>query len=728
MALATTEMLSLRVAEAMPEDVGQGLVRLDQDDMHRLGINLGDLVMIQGRRTTVAKAAPCYSQFVGRQLIQMEAVIRENAGVGLDERVTVQKSQRQAARTVVLSPLDTTIDFTTPQDMRHLERLLNGLPVLLGDRVRLTLAGARSQYFTVAGTAPQGPVLINTGTRITITRADAEEDRSMQASYEDVGGLDKELRRVREMVELPLKYPDIFRRLGVEAPQGVLLYGPPGTGKTLIARAVAHESSATFLPVNGPEIVNKFYGESEAKLRELFETAQRRAPAIIFIDEIDAIAPKRTEVIGDVEKRIVAQLLALMDGLRSRGRVIVIGATNVPDMVDPALRRPGRFDREICINPPDREGRLAILKIHTRTMQLDAHVDLPRLAQITHGFVGADLAVLCKEAGMNAVRRLLPQLDLTAPLDEQSLAKLVVTMNDFYQALREVEPTALREFFADRPNATWEQVGGLKEIKEKLRAVVELPLAYPQLFDRLRHRLPKGIILTGPPGTGKTLLVRALAGSSGANLIAVDGATLHSRWLGEAEKGLRQIFRRAKQIAPCILFFDELDALAPVRGVSDRHGRDRLVSQLLLEMDNLLDSAGVVVIAATNRPDMVDPALLRAGRFDFNIALPLPCSEERWEIFKIHTADLPLSDDVDIDELVRHTEGAAGSTIEAICKHAALLAIRQLVTEQGDNSAMETSALRITAQHFREALREVGFSRPQVLAQHQQGVVHQTKC
>lgn len=700
----------MRVAEAMPEDIGQGLVRVDQDDMHRLGISPGDVVTIHGCRTTVAKAAPCYSQFVGRQLIQMEAVMRENAGVGLDERVTVRKSRRQAARTVVLSPLDTSIDFTTPQDMRHLERVLNGLPVIVGDRVRLTLAGARNQYFTVAGTAPQGPVLINTGTTITITAVDAAEDRSLQASYEDVGGLDKELRRVREMVELPLKYPDIFRRLGVEAPQGVLLYGSPGTGKTLIARAVAHESRATFLPINGPEIVNKFYGESEAKLRELFETAQRRAPAIIFIDEIDAIAPKRTEVIGDVEKRIVAQLLALMDGLRSRGRVIVIGATNVPEMVDPALRRPGRFDREICINPPDQDGRLTILKIHTRTMRLAPQVDLPRLAQITHGFVGADLAVLCKEAGMNAVRRLLPQLDLTVPLDEQSLAKLVVTMNDFYQALREVEPTALREFFADRPNVTWGQVGGLKEIKEKLRAVVELPLMYPQLLGRLRHRLPKGIILAGPPGTGKTLLVHALAGSSGANMIAVDGATLHSRWLGEAEKGLRQIFRRAKQVAPCILFFDELDALAPVREAGDRYGRDRLVSQLLLEMDNLMDSAGVAVIAATNRPDMVDPALLRAGRFDFNITLPLPDDDERREIFQIHCAGLPLAADVDMAEIISRTAGAAGSTIEAICKHAVLLAIRQLVaaaSSSGNN--ITPDAVRVTAQHFQEALREVGF-------------------
>lgn len=461
--------LSFRVADAMPEDVGMGYIRIDNAEMEKLEVIIGDIVEIQGRKTTVAKIVPCFSQFKNQNIAQVESIIRENAGVGIDERITVKKTVRQPAHTLVLSPLDVTIDFSDAQDIKHLERVLSGLVFVTGDKVKVNLAGARSQYFTVIGTAPQGPVIVNNATKLKVTKADASEDRSLRASYEDVGGLDKELQRIREMVELPLKYPEIFRQLGVEAPKGVLLYGPPGTGKTLTARAVASETNATFMHVNGPEIINKFYGESEARLREIFETAQRRAPAIIFIDEIDAIAPRRTDVIGDVEKRVVAQLLALMDGLKNRGQVIVIGATNVPDMVDPALRRPGRFDRELSINPPDRFGRLKILKIHTRSMRIDSTVNLEKLAQMTHGFVGADIAILCKEAGMNAVRRLLPAIDFTAELQEEELAKLTISMNDFYAAFQEVEPTATREFFSERPNTRWEQVGGLDEIKKICR-------------------------------------------------------------------------------------------------------------------------------------------------------------------------------------------------------------------------------------------------------------------
>ena len=697
------QVQSFRVADAMPEDVGQGYARLDNDDMEAMGIVIGDIVEIQGRKTTVAKVVPCYSPFKGLKSVQIEAIIRQNAGVGLDERVTLRKVAHQGANTVIFSPLDTTIDFASGQDVQHLERLLAGLPLIIGDKVKVTLAGARAQYFTVIGTAPQGPVVVNAASKITVTRPDTQEDLSYCASYEDVGGLDKELQRVREMIELPLKYPAIFRQLGVDAPKGVLLYGPPGTGKTLMARAVASESRATFLHVNGPEIVNKFYGESEARLRELFETAQRRAPAIIFIDEIDAIAPKRTEVIGDVEKRIVAQLLALMDGLKSRGEVIVIGATNVPDMVDPALRRPGRFDREISTNPPDWPGRLTILKIHTRAMRLEESVDLERLARMTHGFVGADLAILCKEAGMNAIRRLLPTLDLTADsIDPEELATCNITAGDFLQAFREVEPTATREFFADRPTTQWQQVGGLTAIKEKLRAVIELPLAYPELFRRARQRMPKGVLLTGAPGTGKTLMVRALAGSSGAHFIAVDASTLHSRWLGEAEKGLRQIFKRAKQVAPCILFFDEIDAMAPVRS-GDNQGGGRLVSQLLMELDNLMDAAGVIVIGATNRPDMLDPALMRAGRFDYRIELPRPAAAERLEIFHIHTEGVPLAPAVDFSELANRSEGLVGSDIEAVCKHAAMTAIKRCVA----GGVAEAGGLVVGAEDFAAAFREV---------------------
>ncbi len=689
----------------MPEDVGQGYVRLDNEEMEKLGLIIGDIAEIQGRKTTVAKVVPCYTPFKRQNLAQIEAVIRQNAGVGLDERVVIRKTAHKGAQTLVLSPLDTTIDFSAGQDIKHLERILNGLPVIIGDKVKVTLAGARAQYFTVLGTAPQGPVVVNTATKITVTKPDAQEDFSYCASYEDVGGLDKELQRVREMIELPLKYPEVFRQLGVEAPKGVLLYGPPGTGKTLMARAVASESRATFLHVNGPEIVNKFYGESEARLRELFETAQRRAPAIIFIDEIDAIAPKRTEVIGDVEKRIVAQLLALMDGLKSRGEVIIIGATNVPDMVDPALRRPGRFDREISTNPPDWQGRLTILKIHTRSMRIDRSVDLERLARATHGFVGADLAILCKEAGMNAIRRILPELDFGADrLRPDELERCTITADDFLQAFREVEPTATREFFGDRPTTQWHQVGGLGDIKEKLQAVVELPLAFPDLFHRTRQRMPKGVLLTGGPGTGKTLIVRALAGSSGAHFIAVDASTLNSRWLGEAEKGLRQIFKRAKQVAPCILFFDEIDALAPVR-TGDRQGGGRLVSQLLMELDNLMDAAGVVVVAATNRPDILDPALMRAGRFDYRIELPKPGPAEREEIFRIHTDGIPIGDDIDFAFLAGSTDGLVGADIESLCKHAAMSAIKRYIAagrEAGEGDPV------VRADDFAAALRETG--------------------
>lgn len=699
------KVLSFRVADAMPEDVGTGCVRIDNDEMSELGVIIGDIVEVAGRKTTAAKIVPCFSHFKQQNIIQMDSILRENAGVGLDERVTLCKTGRQAARTVVLSPLDTTIDFSDAQDVKHLERLLNGLPVVIGDRVRVSLAGARSQYFTVTGCAPQGAVVIHSATKLVVNKPDAAEDLGFRASYEDVGGLDKELQRIREIVELPLKYPEIFRQLGVEAPKGVLLYGPPGTGKTLLARAVASESRATFLHVNGPEIVNKFYGESEARLRELFETAQRRAPAIIFIDELDAIAPKRTEVIGDVEKRIVAQLLALMDGLKSRGQVIVIGATNVPEMVDPALRRPGRFDRELSINPPERTGRLRILKIHTRWMGIDPSVDLEHLAQITHGFVGADLAVLCKEAGMNAIRRVLPQLDLLGTAaDCAALPECKVTMEDFSQALREVEPTATREFFAERPVVQWQQVGGLAAVKEKLRRAVQLPLEYPELFRAARGGAPKGILLTGPPGSGKTLLVRALAGACGIQLFTVDASLLSSRWLGEAERGLRQIFKRAKQIAPCILFFDEIDALAPVRQSAERQGGERLMSQLIVELDSLLDTAGVVVVGATNRPDMIDPALLRAGRFGYRIELPRPEYADRLEILGIHIDGLELGEDVSLAALAEQTAGLFGADLEAICKQAALTAIHRLAA-QGE--PLGNRPVVLGARDFRAAIEEL---------------------
>lgn len=701
--------LSLRVTNAMPEDVGQGHVRLDNEDMDKIRVALGDVIEIQGRKTTVAKVIPCFAQFKKQDRILMDSITRENAGVGIDERVSVRKVVSQPARTIILSPLDVTMNFKEADDLKHIERLLCGMVKVIGDCIKLNFAAARGQYFTVIGTAPEGPVVINTTTQIKITEPDASDDRSFDACYEDVGGLDKELQRVREMVELPLKYPELFRRLGTDAPKGVLLYGPPGTGKTLMARAVASETAATFLHINGPEIINKFYGESEAKLREIFETAQRQAPAIIFIDEIDAIAPKRADVIGDVEKRIVAQLLALMDGLKNRGQVIVIGATNMPDQVDLALRRAGRFDRELSIGPPDQSGRLTILKIHTRNMSIDDSVDLAGLAQLTTGFVGADLAVLCKEAGMNAVRRLLPEIDLNCLEKPENSYKLKITMADFYQALREVEPSATRECFSERPDTTWEQVGGLTSIKERLRYIVELPLKHGDLLKKTGFCMPKGILLTGPPGTGKTLLVRALAGSSGVPFISIDSATLNSRWLGEAEKGLRQIFKRAKQIAPCILFFDEIDAMAPIRMNRDLLGSDRLVSQLLLEIDHISRVAGVIVVAATNRPDKVDPAFMRAGRFDFILELPLPNVQERLEIFKLYTAQVPLATEVDLGDLAEKTAGKTGSDIEAICKQATFVALKRL-TNQSDSKGYDDQHLSVLKQDFVDGLHEVAMN------------------
>lgn len=700
------DSLSFRVINAMPEDVGQGHVRIDNEDMDKIRAALGDVVEIQGSKTTVAKVVPCFSQYKKQNVILMESIIRENAGVGIDERVILRKVSWRPAQTIVLSPLDVSIDFNEAADLKHLERMLCGMVKITGDCIKLELAAARSQYFTVIGTAPQGPVVINTSTTIKVTKPDALEDRSFHASYEDVGGLDNELKRVREMVELPLKYPDFFRHLGVDAPKGVLLYGPPGTGKTLLARAVASETAATFLHVNGPEIVNKFYGESEAKLREIFETAQRRAPAIIFIDEIDAIAPKRADVIGDVEKRIVAQLLSLMDGLKNRGQVIVIGATNIPDMVDLALRRPGRFDRELSINPPDYRGRLTILKIHTRNMSTDDSLDLEYLAQFTPGFVGADLAALCKEAGMNAIRRLLPQINLACLEDEKYSSKLKITMDDFNDALREVEPSATREYFSERPNTHWEQIGGLTGIKEKLRNIVELPLQHADLLKQTGFKMPKGILLTGRPGTGKTLLIRALAGSSDVNFISIDSATLNYRWLGEAEKGLRQIFKRAKQIAPCILFFDEIDAMAPIRTSGNLVGNDRLVSQLLLELDNISNINTVIVIAATNRPDKIDPALMRAGRFDFILELPLPNHPERLEILKIHSASIPIAKDFDLNYLAENTDGMTGSDIEAICKHATMIALKRLTSPLGSRRE-DLSNFLVLSRDFTEALGEI---------------------
>jgi transitional endoplasmic reticulum ATPase len=600
---------------------------------------------------------------------------------------------------------------------------LDGIPVVPGDRVRVDLFGTRAQTFTVAEATPAGPVLIGPATAIRLTGEGAKRERGT-VTYEDIGGLRREIRRIREMIELPLRYPEVFERLGIEPPKGVLLHGPPGCGKTLIARAVAQETSAHFVHVNGPEIIDKWYGASEKHLRSIFEEASRRAPAIIFIDEIDAIAPKREEMSGDrqVERRVVAQLLALMDGLESRGHVIVIAATNIPNTLDPALRRPGRFDREIAIGVPDKDGRREILEIHTRGMPLrisdfrfqisdsespisdsQLDVDLDRLASITHGFVGADLEALSREAAMSALRRLMPDIDFAqAHIPYEKLMALEVTMDDFLAALAEVEPSAIREVFTEVPDVGWDDIGGLEEIKRLLIETVEWPLQHALLFAHVHTAPPKGILLYGPPGTGKTLLAKAVAKESEANFISVKGPEILTKWVGESERGVREVFRKAKQASPCIVFFDELDALAPHRGAgSDSHVTERVVSQLLAEIDGIEELKGVVVLGATNRLDIVDSALLRPGRFEVLVELPMPDREARLAIFRVHTRGKPLAPDVNLAELAERTEGLVGADIEGLCRQAAMLAIREYLEEQGEH---RDDLLDISRRHFETAL------------------------
>jgi transitional endoplasmic reticulum ATPase len=703
--------LLLRVAEALSKDVGRGLVRIDPKDMEQLGVGIGDVVELTGKRATVARAMPTYAAQRGQGLIQMDGILRANAGAGLDERVQVRHIEAQPARAVVLTPAENLRSTIGAAQARYLARLLDGIPVVPGDRVRVDLIGTRAQTFAVAETTPTGPVLIGPTTNMSIRAASQEAGRERSAiTYEDIGGLHREIRRIREMIELPLRYPEVFERLGIDPPKGVLLYGPPGCGKTLIARAVAHETSAYFVHINGPEIIDKFYGASEAQLRNLFEEARRKAPAIIFIDEIDAIAPKREEMSGDrqVEHRVVAQLLALMDGLESRGDVIVIAATNIPNTLDPALRRPGRFDREIAIGVPDKDGRRAILDIHARGMPLAADVDLDRLAAITHGFVGADLEALGRESAMSALRRLMPDIDFAqAHIPYEKLMALEVTMDDFMVALSEVEPSAVREVFTEVPDVGWDDVGGLAEVKRLLVESVEWPLRHGPLFEKAGVRPPKGILLYGAPGTGKTLLAKALARESEANFIAVKGPQLLSMWVGESERGVREVFRKARQAAPCIVFFDEIDALAPQRGgAGESQSTERVVSQLLTDLDGIEELRGVVILAATNRKDRLDPALLRPGRLEFLVELPAPDRDARLAILRVHTRHMPLADDVSLDSLADETEGLVGADIEGLCRRAGLFAIREFIESEGKEHEPGGSDLSVANRHFSDALHE----------------------
>jgi transitional endoplasmic reticulum ATPase len=687
--------LKLAVAEAKRQvDVGRGLVRLDDDVIKKLVIEEGDVVEVIGSKRTGAIALEGYPEDRGLHIARIDGFMRRNAGTSIGEKVTIRKVEVKEAKKVVIAPAESGVRFIASGGV--IKRNLLGRPLIKGDLITTSapvgadifeeffggFVGLGEMKFIVTNTSPSGIVLVTELTDVEVLpeAVEIKEVKVPVVTYEDIGGLKGELQRVREMIELPLKHPEIFDRLGIEPPKGVLLHGPPGTGKTLIAKAVANEADAYFIPIAGPEIMSKFYGESEARLREVFEDAEKNAPSIVFIDELDAIAPKREEVTGEVERRVVAQLLSLMDGLKSRGKVVVIGATNRPQALDPALRRPGRFDREIVIGVPDRDGRKEVLQIHTRGMPLAKEVDLDVLANVTHGFVGADLEAICKEAAMSTLRRILPDIKLEEKvIPSEVLEKLQVTKEDFDNALKMVEPSAMREVLVEVPNVRWSDIGGLEEVKQELQEAVEWPIKQPELFKRMGIEPPRGILLYGPPGTGKTLLARAVATESEANFIAVKGPEMLSKWVGESERAVRETFRKARMVAPAIIFFDEIDAVVPMRGsgIGDSHVTERVISQLLTELDGLEKLENVVVIAATNRPDLIDSALLRPGRFDRLVLVPAPDKKARLEIFKIHTKGMPLAKDVDLEALAAETEGYAGSDITGLCREAAMLVLRK---------------------------------------------------
>ena len=699
----STQNLILKVAEAKGKDVGRGIGRIDPEQMKKLGLDVGDIAEVLGKKKTVMKLMPTFPEDRDRGIVQIDGITRENAKIGIGEKVKIQKVDYSQAKTIVFSPL--TLSSLTKGDTEYLAKLLDGTPVIKNDKIRVTFFGTKAQDFLVEETDPQGAVLITSETLIKIKGQAKERKEGVGITYEDIGGLKKEIGKIREMIELPLKYPEVFERLGISAPKGVLLHGPPGCGKTLIAKAVANETDAYFTSISGPEVISKFYGDSEARLREIFEEAQANTPAILVIDEIDSIAPKREEMGGEkqVERRVVAQLLSSMDGLESRGDLIVIGITNIQNTLDPALRRPGRFDREISIPIPDKNGRKEILEIHTRGMPLAKDVNLDKLAEITHGFVGADLEALAREAAMSALREIMPEIEFEKEyIPYKKLLGLEVAMDHFREALKEVEPSALREVFTEVPNVKWEDVGGLENIKQILKETIEWPLKYSELFEKAKTKPPKGILLYGPPGSGKTLLVKAVASQCGVNFISVKGPQLLSKWIGESEKGVREVFKKARQASPCILLFDEIESLVPKRSIEDSSGvSQRVVGQFLSEMDGLEELKGVVVIGTTNRLDLVDPALLRAGRFDFLLELPKPDEKTREEILKIHTRGKPLAEDVNLKNLAKETEGLVGSDIEAICKKASMLAIKEFV-ELSNPSTRDFK--KITTKHFKTAM------------------------
>jgi len=726
--------IQLKVVEALQDDAYKGIARIDAEIMREIGVRRGDIILIKGNRETVAIVDRAYPADVGEGIIRIDGILRRNSKVGIGDLVTISKPEFKEAKKVVIAPAQKGI--RVEGDAEGLKKGLLGRAILKGDIIVLggvqrrrdimsdefgdlfgdlneifngmgfggQLGGGVTQIkFLVVSTSPNQPVIITENTQLTLSSKAVEvsDEKIPEITYEDIGGLIEEVKKIREMVELPLKHPEIFEKLGIEPPKGVLLHGPPGTGKTLLAKAVANESEANFILLNGPEIMSKFYGESEKKIRDVFDEAEKTAPAIIFIDELDSIASKREEAVGEVERRVVSQILTMMDGLKSRGKVIVIGATNRPNAIDPALRRPGRFDREVVINVPDKNGRLQILKIHTRAMPLAKNVNLIELASVTHGFVGADLEALTKEAAMNVLRKFLPKIKLEEgeQIPKEILEKLIVYQEDFQEALKIVRPSAMREVLVETPNIGWEDIGGLDSVKQELKEAVEWPLKYAESFIRLGIRPSRGILLYGPPGTGKTLIAKAVAKESESNFIQVKGPSLLSMWVGKSEEGMRKIFERARQVAPCVIFFDEIDSLAGKRGMSDAGGSrvtERVLNQMLAEMDGLEDLKDVIVIGATNRPDMLDSALLRPGRFDKILLVNAPEETGRLQTLKIHTKKMPLAKDVLLEEFAKKTEGYTGADIEAFVREAALLALRE-----------DLGSTEVKKKHFIEALNKV---------------------
>ena len=742
-----TEDLKLKVGELTERgDFGRGIIRMSAKDMKRIGITEGDIVELEGKRKTAAIAVRAYPVDIGLDIVRMDGLERRNCGAGIGESVKMKKAAVAEAKSVTIAPARKGIIIHMGGNLIKQNILMR--PLMTGDIIipnpivqdrrsnsvfeqffgmdfgEFLFTPFGEEKFVVVATEPKGIVRVTRATDVELlpqVTKPLEEERVPEVTYEDLGGLHEEVKKVREMIELPLKHPELFERLGIEPPKGILLHGPPGSGKTLLAKAVANESGAKFFVINGPEVMSKFYGESEENLRKIFEQAEKSAPSIIFIDEIDSIAPKREEVKGEVEKRVVSQMLTLLDGLKARGKVIIIGATNIPNSLDPALRRPGRFDREIELGVPNKDGRKEILQIHTRGMPLDKNVDLIQIAEITYGYVGADITALCKEAAMHALRRVLPDIGAIKgdrPIPQEILKKLIVTKEDFEYSMKMVEPSAMREVLIEVPKVKWEDIGGLEEVKRSMKEVIEWPLKFPDSFKRLGIKPPTGVLLFGPPGCGKTLLAKAVANESGANFISVKGPELLSMWVGESEKHIRDVFRRAKQVAPAIIFFDEIDALVPRRGMNQSDNvSERVVSQLLAEISGLEDLHDVVVVAATNRPDIVDPALLRPGRFDRHILVPTPDEKSRLAILNVHTHDMPLANDIDLKRMAKDTPGYSGADLEALIREAGLNAMRK-----------DPNTNIVTRSDFDHALKEIKPSVSEEMNQFYESILKKRKA